>query len=365
MNRKEHIQSLTVKNFKCFESFEMNEIGNVNLIVGGNNVGKSTLLEALLMTVNPADAVSHLHHSFVSRVGRDFNIDDFSRSLSFFINDKSHRWFGADVYRLNGLKESVGFRFVKKIEVLQNPNLNQLLQLRYGSVQKLRSEEFLVFEFEGTDTDVFGLSDESPDSFGNSYMPFVGSQIFYEYDLVSFYSENVQVDKTVKAQFIDDVRCIIPEIVDIEVSTGIISNLPNLGVRLSNSNQLIPLGMFGDGSIRLIRILLEMYTVQSSGLLMIDEVDSGIHLGKLEEFWSKLLTVSLKLGIQLFATTHNASSITALTRVAGQFDLFGDAANRIRHFVLEKDFGGHTRSYAYSFDQLEHAIEHGNNIMGR
>jgi len=44
---KRRIVSFNVKNFKRFKFFEVKDIGQFNLIVGDNNVGKTSFLEAL------------------------------------------------------------------------------------------------------------------------------------------------------------------------------------------------------------------------------------------------------------------------------------------------------------------------------
>jgi AAA15 family ATPase/GTPase len=41
------LDSLHIKNFRCFEDLTIQSLGHVNLIVGKNSVGKTTLLEAL------------------------------------------------------------------------------------------------------------------------------------------------------------------------------------------------------------------------------------------------------------------------------------------------------------------------------
>ncbi|PID61136.1 MAG: hypothetical protein CR974_04340 [Gammaproteobacteria bacterium] len=43
-----HLDSLKVKNFRILEGVEIDRLGHVNLIVGKNNSGKSTILEALI-----------------------------------------------------------------------------------------------------------------------------------------------------------------------------------------------------------------------------------------------------------------------------------------------------------------------------
>jgi AAA15 family ATPase/GTPase len=54
MNEK-HLSYFKIENFKRFESFEMNDIGQFNLILGDNNVGKTSVLEALLFDLENAN----------------------------------------------------------------------------------------------------------------------------------------------------------------------------------------------------------------------------------------------------------------------------------------------------------------------
>jgi len=41
------LNSLEIQRFRCFRELRIERLGRVNLIVGKNNVGKSTILEAL------------------------------------------------------------------------------------------------------------------------------------------------------------------------------------------------------------------------------------------------------------------------------------------------------------------------------
>ena len=41
------LDSLEIKGYRCFEHLRIEKLGRVNLIVGRNNVGKSSLLEAV------------------------------------------------------------------------------------------------------------------------------------------------------------------------------------------------------------------------------------------------------------------------------------------------------------------------------
>ncbi|MBK6996615.1 MAG: AAA family ATPase [Lewinellaceae bacterium] len=58
---KEHLTYFKVENFKRFDSLELTDIGQFNLVVGDNNVGKTSVLEALLFDTDRKKCISNLH----------------------------------------------------------------------------------------------------------------------------------------------------------------------------------------------------------------------------------------------------------------------------------------------------------------
>jgi len=42
---KNHLSSLKIENFKKFDTFEIENIGQYNLLIGDNGIGKTTVLE--------------------------------------------------------------------------------------------------------------------------------------------------------------------------------------------------------------------------------------------------------------------------------------------------------------------------------
>ena len=47
-----YVEKLIIKNFKCFRNIEIKFNKNVNIIVGNNEEGKSTILEALHLALS-------------------------------------------------------------------------------------------------------------------------------------------------------------------------------------------------------------------------------------------------------------------------------------------------------------------------
>ena len=54
------IESLKIKNFKNLNGLEIPHLSQINLISGQNNVGKSTLLEAIAIYTNPSQIIEIL-----------------------------------------------------------------------------------------------------------------------------------------------------------------------------------------------------------------------------------------------------------------------------------------------------------------
>ena len=51
--KAKHITDLTIENFRGLRKVELHGLGAVNLIVGQNNTGKTSLLEAIMAVVKP------------------------------------------------------------------------------------------------------------------------------------------------------------------------------------------------------------------------------------------------------------------------------------------------------------------------
>src|ERR1035441_859931 len=52
------ISSLTIEGYRCFDHFEMSGLGRVNLLVGKNNSGKTSGLEAIYLLMSQGDPSS-------------------------------------------------------------------------------------------------------------------------------------------------------------------------------------------------------------------------------------------------------------------------------------------------------------------
>jgi AAA15 family ATPase/GTPase len=54
----------------------------------------------------------------------------------------------------------------------------------------------------------------------------------------------------------------------------------------------------------------------SNGMLLVDEVENGIHYSVQEEMWTLIMKIAERLNVQVFATSHSWDCVTAFERAA-------------------------------------------------
>ena len=84
----------------------------------------------------------------------------------------------------------------------------------------------------------------------------------------------------------------------------------------------VPIGSMGDGVWRLLGIALSLVRAER-GILLIDEIDTGLHYSVLVDMWRLVYETAKRLEVQIFATTHSRDCYEALASVAeaGRYDI--------------------------------------------
>ena len=75
----------------------------------------------------------------------------------------------------------------------------------------------------------------------------------------------------------------------------------------------IPINLLGDGVRKFFTLVLAIYS-SKDGVLIVDEIDNGLHYSSMENLWNIVLETSEKFNVQLFITTHNVDSLKGLRK---------------------------------------------------
>ena len=149
-----------------------------------------------------------------------------------------------------------------------------------------------------------------------------------------------------------------PGIEDIKVY-----DVGNAMLYLKKHNQnFLPITMFGDAITKVTNIALKMLNNKHgiNNIILIDEIENGIHYANHRDFWRALFELSKELDVQIFATTHSLEMIQAFRDVG--LNYYADSGayfEMARHYKTKKIIG-----IKRDLETLDYAIEHGKEIRG-
>jgi hypothetical protein len=152
---------------------------------------------------------------------------------------------------------------------------------------------------------------------------------------------NKQMDGMIEA-----LREIDPKITDIRMgAAGII--YVDIGLE-----KLFPINIMGDGIRRIFSILVAVSDMQG-GILLIDEIENGLHYSTLKTLWKSLSKALEVYHVQLFATTHSNECISAL---ASSHEMIDKQSDNIRLYRIEKQGNKH-QAFEYPSEMISAGID--------
>lgn len=121
-------------------------------------------------------------------------------------------------------------------------------------------------------------------------------------------------------------------------------------------DKMLPINVFGGGMIRAANIS-AYCIVDSSEIILIDEIENGIHHEAMRPLMESILRISSLRGIQVFATTHSIDVLKTLRSILSE-EKFEKFRPTTVCYVLARNWKGVVRPYRYDHDQFDHCIKH-------
>ncbi|MBE9089442.1 AAA family ATPase [Microcystis aeruginosa LEGE 11464] len=328
------LQSLKIEGFRGFQNFEMANLGRINLLVGKNNSGKTSILEAIqflyaqnidifLETISYRGEFGWSESNLPSRT-KVFEICHLfpgheiipSKEIIIIGSRESHQESVTISVKSIPIQLSL---FSDKNDDLNNDNIfddeewNQLLlSIGWSQSQKLIQLELLANGTLARDSIRMASLSRISHKIGidnKIELKFLTPFSLTSFDMAALF-DNI-VLSPLEDLIIESLKIIEPKIERIaSIGSGKYSTANNLGVRggflikIKNHDQPIPIGSLGDGFWRMLGLVLAMVNLEN-GILLVDEIDSGLHFTVMTDMWKVVWETAKKLNIQVFATTHS------------------------------------------------------------
>lgn len=338
------LDSLLIKNFRSLAHFEVPKLGRVNLLVGKNNCGKSTVLEALRLYAGNAqrpllEAIAQNHDErYRMRESESFDADvalpfqDFFTGRRFPLDDTAIEIGSCNQ---NTDRLYISHALIEEIPIdAEQPDGQTVSRIRRRYMPKLEAE-LISSELQQVIRVRKGTRDFPPINLmggGGLRRPSVFDVVAVACSFIptEFISMDELADEWDRIVFTDQeeivkiaLRLIEPDFENLTFVRA--DNYPASSMRSSSSRTAVlkikgverplPLNSMGDGMLRVLQLALKLFAAKG-GFLLIDEFENGLHYSVQENVWKLLFEIAEQQNIQIFATTHSWDCIESFTKVA-------------------------------------------------
>lgn len=356
------LKTIKIDNFRGFQSFELQQLGRVNLLVGKNNSGKTSILEAIQLLCSRTN-LEPLAEVMTNRGEYSWN-DNQRRNREL---DICHLFYGHEIqpdskFCISGMNDntkeeitlSIGARYFHLDDDLDK-EINGESSSFDDSSTPIKGLKLGVNWTHGEETEILSLPLSNNSGLDSNYVrrfrrdgknPVPSTQ-FVTSSFLTTEKMNELFDQVVlnpEEKFVQEALQIIEPRIERIASVNLqkvsslrlkysIDSRSGFVVRLSNSTQRVPIGSMGDGIWRILGVVLATVCARD-GFLFVDEIDTGLHFTAMSDMWKLLWKTAIRLNVQVFATTHNSDCWTSLASIVSQEDTTVDGITIHR---IEKD----------------------------
>lgn len=364
-----HLTYFKIENFKKFDSLEVNDIGQFNLIVGNNNVGKTCLLEALLFDEDGQQLLNNFYLALTKR-GLKFEIEEITKRANNISTTET-------IYpKENYFEQIIGkfpFEYVKQSIInysYANSILNEITisKIKEGLKQGIKLENYLNNGIKKEDLinqfiEIYVKKDSlnSKRSEGTYEWIYDYNLDILNFPLISFNDtpleqetksiyENLKT-KREKEILINTLKVVNSNIIDIELRENFEDLKSVFLISFEDKDEFVPLNFLGDGFKRIFYIVLKALSLKGKRIL-IDEIEIGIHYSKMKDFWINIMKVCKELDVQLFATTHSQECIESYLEASKETN-----EKDIRLIRLQENKDKSIKAICYKEEYIEYMVE--------
>lgn len=354
---------------------QMSECGRVNLVVGRNDSGKTSVLEAirLLLSGDPR----YLRRVSKSRFDRIRTSPEASFMLAFYNRQETNHIevggkFNDLLLRATAKISDVGKSEQLQIDLDEETDESEESLLEPGKqveVKVTAGKEYVTLSVPFQESvSPIGVRREYPyptrRRFSKGEFPklpspvWLGTNRLESFALARRYSHVYRSGGA--GSLIKVLATIESSIEDLVVLTESRDHGSNLapGIMLEvklSGKQSLPLENMGEGFASIIAIVTAIATAEK-GLCLLDEIENGIHYSILPEVWSAVIETAQTYESQIWATTHSLDCISAAHTA------FSKIPDMLRVHRMERREDGEIRVHTFDHASLGRLLDSGMDV---
>ena len=306
------LPDLLIEGYRGLRRLELKKLGNVNLIVGQNGVGKTSVLEAVRLYSSQA-SIADLTELLQIREEPSDPVNWRSYEAMFFGRSASE-WIriGPNAAPI-AIRLQATVRAVDQDGVIHFKFPDEISGGAVASIPTLTVEQagrrirYSVFE-PGMRVQTVEIPSRAPNT--RSSVVDAGGLSYDRFGKLW--------DRIVLTDFEDELDVALRSVIGGIQRVSLVQSeggMRRAMVKLADTERPVPLRTLGDGIHRYIGIALALANAKD-GLLLVDEFENGLHYKTQEALWKFVIRMARELNVQVFATTHSQDCINAFGRAA-------------------------------------------------
>ena len=319
------ISALRSENYRSFREYELRDLATVNLLVGPNNCGKTSVLEAVQLLASDGNPRVLIESA---RRRSEFSTDADEEARKTVSYPLRHQFHGhtfdcgtnLSISSDDGLGrvsleivEAEGEEHRSLFEAFEDATPPLALKIRRAA----STDEILIpLAEDGSINGPAPAMRHRRLGASRRELPptqFVTAESLQAGEMVGVWHQ-VEVEGR-ESEVVESMRILQGNLDSIRFLSGYGRGRwrpsPSIVLGFEAGAPRLPIGSYGDGMRRLLALSLSLVRA-AKGFLLIDEIDTGLHWSVMEEMWKLVVETAKKSSIQVFATTHSLDCILGL-----------------------------------------------------
>lgn len=352
-------KNIEIKNFRGIDHLKIEDFSRVNVFLGQNSSGKSSILECLFLMTGMSNP-----------------------DLPQNINAIRSRNYGAFA--------DLGYLF-HNLDLKTKPEIASVL---FDDTRRHLSLELIYFFDEKLQSDV--QNGHVPTSEAKAFLNTLkmsfdveANRVKKQYDCsITVNQEGLPVKKNLAEGYLErNIATILPadlaagnlsnDLVELAkrkkkdfiteslkffdsriTALEILNNVAYIG--LEGVDQLMTVNMMGDGLRRYLNIVAASASPMNN-IILIDEIDNGLHYSAYKKLWEAIFTLATATDKQVFVTTHSKETLYRLNEMLEENPSY---QQEMRLYTIAKTLKRGCQAYKYTFEGLSGACRNDVEIRG-
>lgn len=349
----EGFKNLEIKNFRGIDHLSIDDFSRVNVFLGQNNSGKSSVLEAITLISGMSNPYlpAALNALRARKTESDFtDIRYFFHNLILTVPPEISTTQTDHTERKLIMEMPFEMKGKSTIEIGQMPRSDAMTQL-----------DTLNMKFEVDDGNekkqfVSSYTLGQPVNLAKDYQETIGvSLVSSDFTGNAIVGNLTQLFKQkMKSVILERLQIFDSRIIGIELFSN------DVFINFEGIAELLPIAMAGDGLRRYLSIVAASANSVNS-IIAIDEIDNGLHYSAYKKLWEAIFTLATTTNKQVFVTTHSKETLGYLNEMLEEHPGY---QQEMRLYTIAKTLNKGHQAYKYTYEGLSGACENNIELRG-